>query len=300
MAQTTPRVKGTALAGGADGAGAILVGTPAWFAWLQGATTFAFASDSGTFTARQERGGRAGWYWKAYRRQDGKLRTAYLGKSQNLTIDRLNAVAAALTQREPTPMAHAPAQTDAVAVSAGTTTAVGLPPTGTITFLFTDIEGGSSLWERDAVTMRQALARHDVLVAAAVARHAGTLVRARNAGDSHCAVFARASDAIAAAYALQQALCVEHWPTPTPLCVRLALFDCTQEAGSRGVEPEKSTLAHFAFTIPLTDFDGEKKRLEQLGLNVETAEHAWVHWRSLYVRDPEGNLVELVCYDEGV
>lgn len=80
----------------------------------------------------------------------------------------------------------------------------------------------------------------------------------------------------------------------------LALFDRTQGAGYRGVESEKSTVDHFAFTIPLTDFDGEKKRLEQLGLNVETAEHAWVHWRSLYVRDPEGNLVELVCYDEGV
>ena len=80
----------------------------------------------------------------------------------------------------------------------------------------------------------------------------------------------------------------------------LALFDRTQEADYRGVEPEKSTVDHFAFTIALTDFDGEKKRLEQLGLNVETAEHAWVHWRSLYVRDPEGNLVELVCYDEGV
>jgi catechol 2,3-dioxygenase len=41
----------------------------------------------------------------------------------------------------------------------------------------------------------------------------------------------------------------------------------------------------------------EKKRLEALGLQVETAEHAWVHWRSLYVSDPEGNQVELVCYD---
>ncbi len=80
----------------------------------------------------------------------------------------------------------------------------------------------------------------------------------------------------------------------------LALFDRRQEADYRGVEPEKSTVDHFAFTIRLTDFDGEKKRLEQLGLNVETAEHAWVHWRSLYVRDPEGNLVELVCFDEGV
>ena len=80
----------------------------------------------------------------------------------------------------------------------------------------------------------------------------------------------------------------------------LALFDRTQEADYRGVEPQKSTVDHFAFTIALTDFDSEKKRLEQLGLNVQTAEHAWVHWRSLYVRDPEGNLVELVCYDEGV
>ena len=80
----------------------------------------------------------------------------------------------------------------------------------------------------------------------------------------------------------------------------LALFDRTQEAGYRGVEPESSTLDHFAFTIPQTDFDGEKNRLEKLGLNVETAEHAWVHWRSMYFRDPEGNYVELVCYDEGV
>ena len=80
----------------------------------------------------------------------------------------------------------------------------------------------------------------------------------------------------------------------------LALFDRTQETGYRGVESDKSTVDHFALTIPLTEFDGEKRRLEQLGLNVRTAEHAWVHWRSLYVRDPEGNRVELVCYDEGV
>jgi hypothetical protein len=38
-------------------------------------------------------------------------------------------------------------------------------------------------------------------------------------------------------------------------------------------------------------------RLKSLGLAVSTTEHAWVHWRSLYVADPEGNQVELVCYD---
>src|SRR5436309_187654 len=52
--------------------------------------------------------------------------------------------------------------------------------------------------------------------------------------------------------------------------------------------------------IALTDFAGEKKRLEAFGLQVETTEHAWVHWRSLYVIDPEGNQVELVCYDGSV
>ena len=39
---------------------------------------------------------------------------------------------------------------------------------------------------------------------------------------------------------------------------------------------------------------------EQLGLQVSTAEHAWTQWRSLYVQDPEGNTVELVCYDASI
>ena len=57
---------------------------------------------------------------------------------------------------------------------------------------------------------------------------------------------------------------------------------------------------HIAFEIPPAEFADERKRLEALGLEVETTEHAWVHWRSLYVTDPEGNQVELVCYDESV
>ena len=80
----------------------------------------------------------------------------------------------------------------------------------------------------------------------------------------------------------------------------LALFDRSAEEGYRGLSTEKSTIDHIAFEIPLADFTGEKQRLELLGLRVETAEHAWVHWRSLYVNDPEGNEVELVCYDESV
>jgi catechol-2,3-dioxygenase len=80
----------------------------------------------------------------------------------------------------------------------------------------------------------------------------------------------------------------------------LALFDRSEKPGYRGTDAATSTIDHIAFEIALADFASEKKRLETLGLRVETAEHAWVHWRSLYVTDPEGNLVELVCFDGSV
>jgi len=80
----------------------------------------------------------------------------------------------------------------------------------------------------------------------------------------------------------------------------LALFDRSQNPGYRGTDASTSTIDHIAFEIPLADFADELKRLRGLGLRVETAEHTWVHWRSLYVTDPEENQVELVCYDESV
>lgn len=80
----------------------------------------------------------------------------------------------------------------------------------------------------------------------------------------------------------------------------LALFDRSESAGQQRPEAATSTVDHIAFEIPLADFPGERERLQGLGLQVETAEHAWVHWRSLYMTDPEGNQVELVCYDESV
>ena len=80
----------------------------------------------------------------------------------------------------------------------------------------------------------------------------------------------------------------------------LALFDRSQSPGYRGIDSATSTIDHIAFEIPLADFAEERKRLEALGLRVETTEHPWVHWRSLYVTDPEGNQVELVCYDDSV
>ena len=64
------------------------------------------------------------------------------------------------------------------------------------------------------------------------------------------------------------------------------------------VDQERTTFDHIAFTIGLSDYDPERKRLEGLGLRVEVKEHPWTKWRSLYFHDPEGNELELVCYDE--
>src|SRR5213078_2191148 len=59
------------------------------------ASTFSFVSEAGSFTARREQAGhkRGGWYWKAYRKQHGKLTSRYLGKSETLTLARLQTVA---------------------------------------------------------------------------------------------------------------------------------------------------------------------------------------------------------------
>jgi catechol 2,3-dioxygenase len=80
----------------------------------------------------------------------------------------------------------------------------------------------------------------------------------------------------------------------------IALFDRSAEPGYRGLNPATTTVDHIALAIAREDFEAEKNRLEQLGLAVRTTEHAWVHWRSLYVTDPEGNELELVCYDAAV
>ncbi len=76
----------------------LTVGTLAWFAWLETASTFSFVSDEGLFTARHERSSqhRGGRYWKAYRKQYGKLSSRYLGKSETLSLERLRTVALAL------------------------------------------------------------------------------------------------------------------------------------------------------------------------------------------------------------
>jgi WD40 repeat protein/class 3 adenylate cyclase len=92
-----------------------------------------------------------------------------------------------------------------------------------ITFLFTDIEGSTRLWEEDPGAMRAALARHDALLTRGIEQHGGTVVHSRGEGDSFFAVFPHVMDAVAAALCLQQALQREPWPTSAPLRVRVAI-----------------------------------------------------------------------------
>lgn len=80
----------------------------------------------------------------------------------------------------------------------------------------------------------------------------------------------------------------------------LALFDRSADPKFVGLNPATTTVDHLAFEIDLADLERERQRLTECGLNVTTAEHGWVHWRSLYVDDPERNTVELVCYDSSV
>ena len=94
-------------------------------------------------------------------------------------------------------------------------------PTGTVTFLFTDIEGSTARWEREPDAMHVALARHDALLRAIVAAQNGWVFKM--VGDACCAAFARADDAVAAAAAAQRAIASEDWETVDPLWVRIAV-----------------------------------------------------------------------------
>jgi TolB-like protein/class 3 adenylate cyclase len=94
-------------------------------------------------------------------------------------------------------------------------------PTGTVTLLFTDIEGSTRLWETHAVAMRAALARHDALLQECIDDHDGHVFK--TGGDAFCATFHTASDALAAALDAQRALQREPWPEAAKLRVRMAL-----------------------------------------------------------------------------
>ena len=96
-----------------------------------------------------------------------------------------------------------------------------VPPTGTITFLFTDIEGSTRLWEAQPAAMQAALARHDALMRQCVAARGGHVFK--TVGDAFCVAFPTAPHALMAALSAQQTLHAEPWPEALPIRVRMAL-----------------------------------------------------------------------------
>jgi len=99
-----------------------------------------------------------------------------------------------------------------------------------VTFLFTDVEGSTRLWEQNPQEMRSALARHDVILRSAISDSDGDVVK--STGDGLMAVFAAPVSAVTAGIAAQHALLRERWPAACAIRVRMGIH--TGEAESRG------------------------------------------------------------------
>ena len=104
------------------------------------------------------------------------------------------------------------------------------PPTGNVTFFFTDIQGSTAMWERDAKRMQAALARHDEILKGVVESHGGFVFKM--VGDACCAAVHSAPEALQAALAAQRAILKEPWDDRVRVRVRMALH--TGEAEERG------------------------------------------------------------------
>jgi class 3 adenylate cyclase/tRNA A-37 threonylcarbamoyl transferase component Bud32 len=94
-------------------------------------------------------------------------------------------------------------------------------PTGTVTFLFTDIEGSTAMWEDHPDQMQQALARHDEILHAAIEARGGYVFKMM--GDACYAAFSNTREALEATLAAQRALFAEKWEKGTEIRVRMAL-----------------------------------------------------------------------------
>ncbi len=100
-----------------------------------------------------------------------------------------------------------------------------------LTFLFTDLEGSTHLWQRAPMAMQGALARHDAIMEAVIEEHNGRVVK--STGDGLLAVFESAVDGALAALSSQQAMAREAWPAETgPLKIRIGLH--SGESQERG------------------------------------------------------------------
>ena len=132
------------------------------------------------------------------------------------------------------PMPESVAAYESVATSNG---AAGAPaakrtalPTGTVTFLFTDIQGSAQRWASHRAAMPAALQRHDAILRTAIETNGGAVFK--TVGDGYCAAFARAADAVAATLAVQRELSGQDFSEVEGIAVRMALH--TGPAHERG------------------------------------------------------------------
>src|SRR5947209_15528084 len=101
-------------------------------------------------------------------------------------------------------------------------------PTGTVTFLYTDIEGSTRRWEQHPAIMKAAVERHDAILCAAIEEQGGVVFRTM--GDAFCAAFPTPLQALGAAMSAQRALHAEPWAEEiAPISVRMALHTGTGE-----------------------------------------------------------------------
>ncbi|MEO7039352.1 MAG: adenylate/guanylate cyclase domain-containing protein, partial [Candidatus Elarobacter sp.] len=125
---------------------------------------------------------------------------------------------------------------------------VGSLPTGTVTLLFSDVEGSTQRWEQQPEAMTLALRRHDMLVRAAIETHGGHVFK--TIGDAFCAAFWRAPEAVAAALDAQRALAKEDWSAVHGLRVRMALHSGTaDERDSDYFGPAVNRVARLLATV---------------------------------------------------
>jgi predicted ATPase/class 3 adenylate cyclase len=116
-------------------------------------------------------------------------------------------------------------------------------PTGTVTFLFTDIEGSTKRWETDSASMRAASSREEAILRHAIGANGGYAYKM--IGDAFQAAFPTAPQALQAALDAQHALRAENWPAEAgELKVRMALHTgATEERGDDYVGPALNRVA---------------------------------------------------------
>jgi predicted ATPase/class 3 adenylate cyclase len=116
-------------------------------------------------------------------------------------------------------------------------------PTGTVTFLFTDIEGSTRMWERSSSAMSEALARHDEILGDAIEANGGYVFK--TVGDAFCAAFPTAPEALEATHCAQRALSVQARPEEIgALRVRMAVHTgATEERGGDYFGPPVNRVA---------------------------------------------------------